>query len=334
MRVSVIGCGNISKCHLSVLDEIDDVEIVSVADILPERADSAAVKYNCRAYYDYINMLDEEKPDCVHICTPHYLHVEMSLEALSRGINVLCEKPCAINEEDLQKLRLACLMSDAQFGVCFQNRYNGSVITVKKLLDEKKYGNIKAVRASVHWYRTEKYYNDDWHGSLKKEGGGVLVNQAIHTFDLMRYLAGSNIRKLTGHVFNDALQGIIETEDSAHVRMEFSNGIIGFFDASVSFAMNADIIVDIFCDDALLRIEGNNAYVIINGKCEQIEFEKSDTFVGLKYWGNGHNSLINDFYDCLKSGRKFLVDANEGGKAVEEFLAVYKSSASGKEVEL
>lgn len=334
MKVSVIGCGNISKCHLKVLSEIRDVEISSVVDILPERADETAEKYNCKAYYDYKKMLDEDKPDVIHICTPHFLHTEMSVEALSRGVNVLCEKPCAISADELKRLRLAQLMSDAQFGVCFQNRYNSSVVTVKKILNEKKYGRITAVRASVHWYRTAEYYNDDWHGKLSKEGGGVLVNQAVHTLDLMRYLCDSDIKSLNGHIYNDALQSVIETEDSAHIRMTFKNGITGLFDATVSFSRNADIIVDIFCEDALIRIEGDTACVVIDGKVEQLSFEKSDEFVGMKYWGNGHNSLINDFYDCLKNDKKFSIDANEGGKAVEEFLAVYKSSQLQKEVEL
>lgn len=334
MKVSVIGCGNISKCHLSALKNIDDVEISSVADIRQERADAAAEEYGCKAYSDYITMLEQDKPDVVHICTPHYLHVPMALEALSRGINVLCEKPCAIHADGLNKLRLACLMSETQFGVCFQNRYNSSVVAIKKLIDEKKYGRINSVRASVHWYRTESYYSDDWHGSLEKEGGGVLVNQAIHTLDLMRYLVGSNVKSVTGHVFNDALGDVIETEDTAHLRMKFSNGIIGLFDATVSFSENADIIVDLFCEKALLRIEGDNAYVIADGKCEQLVLEKNNEFVGLKYWGDGHNSLINDFYDCLRTGRKFPIDADEGGKAVEEFLAAYKSSATGRKAEL
>ena len=99
MRVSVIGCGNISNVHLEILASMEGIEISSVADIVAEKADKAAEKYGCKAYYDYRKMLDEEHPDVVHICTPHYLHVEMAVEALSRDIHVLCEKPCAMNRE-------------------------------------------------------------------------------------------------------------------------------------------------------------------------------------------------------------------------------------------
>ena len=128
MRVSVIGCGNISNVHLEILASMEGVEISSVADIVAEKADKAAEKYDCKAYYDYRKMLDEEHPDVVHICTPHYLHVEMAVEALSRDIHVLCEKPCAMNREELAKIKMAQLMSTCEYGVCFQNRYNASVM--------------------------------------------------------------------------------------------------------------------------------------------------------------------------------------------------------------
>ena len=163
MRVSVIGCGNISNVHLEILASMEGIEISSVADIVAEKADKAAEKYGCKAYYDYRKMLDEEHPDVVHICTPHYLHVEMAVEALSRDIHVLCEKPCAMNREELAKIKMAQLMSTCEYGVCFQNRYNASVMAVKKAVETGKYGAIKGARAIVQWCRNEDYYSDDWH---------------------------------------------------------------------------------------------------------------------------------------------------------------------------
>lgn len=333
MRVSLVGCGGISKCHLKALNEIEGIEIASVADIRRERADAAAEKYNCKAYYDLDTMLAEDKPESLHICTPHYLHVPMAVKALSMGINVLCEKPCAISLDGLKKLRLAKSMSGAEFGVCFQNRYNSSVIAVKNLIDNNVYGKITAARANVSWCRNEDYYSDDWHGTLEKEGGGVLVNQAIHTEDLLRYLVGKRIKYVTGHVFNDHLKRKIEVEDTASARFEFEDGTVALFNATTAFGLDAGIMIDIFCEKAVLRIEGNNAYIIKNvEKIEQLNVDDCESFVGKSYWGKGHDSLIYDFYDCLNTGRKFPIDANEGGKAVEEFLAIYSSSEVGERV--
>lgn len=335
MRVAVVGCGNISRCHLMALNKIDSVEISSVTDIRPERADAVSVKYNCKAYYDYNKMLEEDKPDAVHICTPHYLHVQMAVKALSMGINVLCEKPCAISIDSLKSLRLAQTMSGAKFGVCFQNRYNESVIAVKKLIDSGKYGKIISARATVNWCRNEDYYSDDWHGTMQKEGGGVLVNQAIHTEDLLRYLVGKNIVSVDGHVFNDHLKSKIDVEDTATARFEFEDGMIALYYATTAFSIDAGIMIDIFCENATLRIEGNNAYIISPDKeIRQIHLDENTSFAGKCYWGNGHESLIADFYDCLNTGRKFPIDAYEGGKAVEEFLAIYSSSEIGEKVNI
>lgn len=334
MRVSVVGCGGVSKTHLNALNEIDNVEISSVVDIKKDRADAAAEKHNCKAYYDFDTMLAEDKPDCIHICTPHYLHVPMSVKALTMGINVLCEKPCAISAEGLSQLRLAQLMSDARFGVCFQNRYNESVLLIKELVENERYGKVTSARACVHWERGEDYYSDDWHGTLDKEGGGVVVNQAIHTQDLLRYLVGKNVKAVTAHVSNDHLKGVIEVEDTVYALFEYEDGISSVYNATTAFSCNLPVLIDIVCEKATLRIEGDNAYVITDGNVEQLHLADNTGFVGKNYWGKGHNSLIRDFYDCIENDRRFPIDALEGGKAVEEFLAIFKSSSSGEKIYL
>lgn len=334
MRVSVVGCGMISRNHLRVLKSLKNVEISSVVDIKKERADKTAKKYRCKAYYDYETMLSEDKPDCIHICTPHYLHVPMAVTALRKGIHVLCEKPCAISEEGLELLRKAQENSTVNFGVCFQNRYIEAVSAVKDIIDRKIYGRIESVRAFVHWSRGEDYYSDDWHGTLEKEGGGVTVNQAIHTQDLMRYLIGSDAVSVTAHIFNDHLKGVIEVEDTVNALFEYENGVTALFNATTAFTDNRPVMIDIVCKRATLRIEGDNAYIISFGKVKQLRLKNKLDFIGKSYWGGGHAPLIKDFYDCIENKKPFPVDAFEGGKAVEEFLAIYKSSESGEKVYL
>ena len=332
MKVSVVGCGAISRNHLRVLKSLKDIEISSVVDIEKDRADAAAKKYGCKAYYDFETMLREDKPDCIHICTPHYLHVPMAVATLKKGIHVLCEKPCAISEEGLSELRKAQDESSASFGVCFQNRYIESVKAVKDIIDKKIFGKVEAVRAFVHWSRDENYYSDDWHGKLSKEGGGVTVNQAIHTQDLIRYLIGSDVASVTAHTFNDHLKGVIEVEDTVNALFNYENGVAALFNATTAFTDNRPFMIEIICQRATLRIEGDNAYVIMLGKIKQLKLRKISDVIGKSYWGNGHAPLIKDFYDCIKKGKSFPIDAYEGGKAVEEFLAIYKSSESGEKV--
>ena len=334
MRVSVVGCGMISRNHLRVLKSLKDIEISSVTDIKKDRADAAARKYNCKAFYDFETMLGEDKPDCIHICTPHYLHVPMAVAALERGIHVLCEKPCAISSEGLALLRKAQENSKANFGVCFQNRYIESVSAVKDIIDKRVYGKVVSVRAFVHWSRGEDYYSDDWHGKLSKEGGGVAVNQAIHTQDLMRYLIGSDAVSVTAHTFNDHLKGVIEVEDTVHALFDYENDVTALFNATTAFTDNLPVQIDIICKRGTLRIEGEKAYIISLGKIKQLRLKNAFDFIGKSYWGSGHAPLIKDFYDCIENGRAFPIDAYEGGKAVEEFLAIYKSSETGEKVYL
>ena len=134
MRVAVIGLGVIGQLHVKVIQETKN-DLVAVCDVDIEKfVDYAGVK----CYTDYLVMLDEVKPDVIHICTPHYLHTEMIIAGLQRNINVLCEKPLCIDEKDIPLIMEAERNSKAQLGVCFQNRYNPSSVFVKEYLQGKK----------------------------------------------------------------------------------------------------------------------------------------------------------------------------------------------------
>ena len=156
MKAAVIGCGNISKMHFIALSGNPETEIVAVADIKPERADGMAEKYGAKAYYSFDELLEKEKPDVIHICTPHYLHTEMAVKALSKGINVLTEKPCSTTAEEVDALRKAQSESGKQVGVCFQNRFNSAVQNAKNILNSGSMGKVRAVRAFVTWFRDKE----------------------------------------------------------------------------------------------------------------------------------------------------------------------------------
>ena len=334
MKVAVIGCGNISKMHFIALSENPDIQITAVADIKPERADAAAAEYGAKAYYSFDELLEKEELDAVHICTPHYLHTAMAAKALAKGVNVLTEKPCSATLAEVDALRKAQLLSGKQVGICFQNRYNSCVQYAKNVLDSGDMGKIKAIRAFVTWSRDEDYYSDDWHGTLDKECGGVLINQAIHTVDLVQYFGGK-CKKLTAHVSNDHLKGVIEVEDNASVLMELENGINAMLYATTAYAENSDVFIEILTEKGKLRLEGEKLYAFDEkGKIAQIECGSEVVYHGESYWGSGHSALINDFYDCLKTGKKFEIDAFEGGHAAKIVAASYQSSASGESIEV
>lgn len=327
MNVALIGCGNISKKHFEALDALDSVSLCAVADILPERADAAAKQYGGRAYTDYKEMLAREKPDAVHICTPHDLHVPMALDALRSGCHVFCEKPAAITLDDLHTLQKAQTESGRQVGVCFQNRCNTGAKEAKKLLEKGTYGKLLAIRASVDWCRGEDYYSDGWHGKKAREGGGVLINQAIHTLDLMQFFAASPAVSVQAHTANDHLKGVIDVEDTALVRCRFQSGVLAQLNATTAFACNAAVVIDLFVEQGALRLEGPVlSFVSPDGGATVLARPTVSAAGSKSYWGTGHRKLIREFYRCLETGEPFSIDAFEGGKAVRLFLAAYRSA--------
>ncbi|OQA69055.1 MAG: putative oxidoreductase YcjS [Firmicutes bacterium ADurb.Bin262] len=335
MKIAIVGCGGISKVHLQCIASIPDAKLIAAADIDFPRAQRAAQAYDAAAYASLDELLAAEKPDILHICTPHYLHVPMALAAAERGIHVLIEKPCAISVDGATTLVEAQKKTGVAMGVCFQNRYNRSARYLKSLVSgQTPYGRLEGVRGFVCWQRDEDYYADDWHGSLEKEGGGVLMNQAIHTVDMLGFLAG-DFQAVSGSIANYHLKGVIEVEDTASALFEFPGGVKGLLYATTAYSANAPVFVELQFEHAALRMEEDNLYELSGGQTlrQLTDFEKLDCF-GKDCWGTGHNALINDFYACVRSGERFSIDPAEGGKAVGAVLGIYRSSATGEKQRL
>ena len=152
-RAAVIGCGNISVMHLDSITHLDGMELAAVCDIKKERAEAAAEKYHTKAYTDYTELLEKEKPDAVHLCLPHYLHIPAAQEALKMGVHVLSEKPMSIRYEDaVETVQLAEKLG-LQYGVIFQCRYNTPSQLVKKRITDGRLGRGKCARSTLTWYR-------------------------------------------------------------------------------------------------------------------------------------------------------------------------------------
>nr|AMP50897.1 oxidoreductase family, NAD-binding Rossmann fold protein [uncultured bacterium] len=312
------------------MEKIPEAEIISVADIIPERAAAVAEKTGAKAYSSMEELLNGEKPDVIHLCTPHYLHVPMAVDALNRGIHVLTEKPCAMTWKQLTVLQNAQRRSNAQLGVCFQNRYNRSTEYLLEVIQSGEHGSLTGIRAVITWCRDADYYSSgDWRGTQSQEGGGVLINQAIHTLDLMDLLGGG-ISAVTAHTSNDHLQGVIEVEDTVSVLAEFRSGIRGVFYATNANAVTSPVMLELNFTKKTLRLEGDCVYEIGDGSIAPVLDSHSGETVGKTCWGNSHGLLICDFYDCIKNGRRFKLDAFEGGRAVELVSRIYESAASGK----
>ena len=324
MKIAVIGLGAIGPSHVDGIKRCGQ-EIVALCDIVKERCEKANKDYSLKAeiYTDYKKMLDEEKLDAVHICTPHYLHAEMVVECLKHNINVLCEKPLAISYGQLDEIEKAVVSSTAQLGVCQQNRYN---YATRKAKEYFKGEEIISAVGTLTWNRDRNYYlSGEWRGKKGTEGGGVVINQALHTLDLLQYFCKMP-NSCIGHTFNDRLKDVIEVEESAFATYDFSGGRF-VFQATNSSSVSFPVTISLTSKTKQATIVGNG--IIIN---DEFHTQSEDLKFGKTEWGTGHAPLIKDFYDCLQSGRKFPIDFYEGQKAVKLILALYKSD--GKEIEI
>lgn len=327
MKVGICGIGAIAPMHIRALVDLG-ADIVALCDVLPERCRAAAKEFGIEPeiYDDYVEMLESGEVESVHICTPHYLHAPMIVEALKRNIHVLCEKPVAINERQLDDIRKALGTTEATLGVCFQNHYNPAIKYAKEFLRDREF--ISAT-ATVMWQRDKEYYSSgEWRGKWDTEGGGVMINQAIHTLDLMRVLCGMPV-SVTAHTDNISLKGEIEVEDTAFGRFTLESGKVFTLFATNSMTYSFPPAITIHADHDTIYIIGDGT-VLVNDKV--ISKHHAKRGVGKRVWGQGHGALIRDFYHCLKTGEKFALDFFEAEKSIRMILAMYKSE--GEEIKI
>lgn len=318
---AIVGCGGIAAVHAAVLGSMANVTLTACADIKPEKAKAFAEKNGLRAYTSLEDMLAHEKLDVLHICTPHALHTPMAELAAQRGIAVFTEKPPVTDLDQWQRLTEA--RQRVPIGVCFQNRYNPPVQHARQLLASGETGRVLGARAFVTWNRQAPYYTESgWRGQWASEGGGALINQSIHTLDLLVYLLGAPTG-VKAAMHNRHLQGVIEVEDTVDARIDFG-GAAALFYATTGYCTDAPIFVEIACEKATLRIGVDTLHILWrNGRDEAITFEKAET-LGKGYWGNGHLACISDFYDCLETGRPFMNDLSTVESTVKLMLEMYR----------
>ncbi len=331
-RAAIIGCGAIHRLHANALQTIPNAQLTAVVDNIKYRAEDAAEMYGCPMYVDYHDVLSDESIDVVHICTPHHLHYSMTMDALEAGKHVLTEKPIATRVSDAEAMVSKAVQVGRRLGVTFQNRYNPNSRRAKELLEEGVLGDILGLKGLVIWHRNESYYNsEDWRGSWDLEGGGVLINQAIHTVDLMQWLGGP-VTSVSGQIATHALSDFIEVEDMASGFLKFANGASGVFFATNDFSANCPVEVEIHGTKGSLIVRGDD--LLLNGELVDIQSVTGQTVKNKSYWGLGHQDLISSFYTALESNSREYVPGEEGLKALAIIKGFYHSALKGKPIEL
>ncbi|MFF2015476.1 Gfo/Idh/MocA family protein [Paenibacillus sp. NPDC058177] len=326
LGAAIIGCGAIFPLHAQALAGLQGVELLAVVDSDPSKAEQAGREYGCMSTTDYRTIIDRDDIDVVHLCTPHHLHADMAVELLHAGKHVLTEKPLADSLDAAHRLLKAAANSTGQLGVVFQNRYNDPSVRIKQMIESGELGRLLCLKGVVTWHRDEAYYqSSNWRGYWATEGGGVLMNQTIHTLDLLQWFGGE-IRSVRGSVTTDVLDGVIEVEDTAHACIDFSNEARGLFYGTNAYLVNSPVELEVVFEQGTL-LQRRDCLYLWKDDQETLLCEPATKSAGAKsYWGTGHFRLIEDFYSHIRENRKFWIDGEEGFKAMKLAKDIYSSS--------
>ena len=334
IKAGIIGCGRISSVYKAAFENLrDEVELVLAVDKELSRAEKLAAAFPGCGYSDKLEDLLKQPLSVVHVLTPHFLHKEHGIACLEAGFHVLTEKPIAITAEDGDAMIRAAKKNKRQLGVIFQNRYIEGVQEVKRLIAEGKFGRITGAFSTLNWWRPPSYYECDWKGSWEKEGGGVVIDQAIHSLDLVRYMMGCEPVKVKGQIDRRILTNI-EVEDVADAAITFENGAVYSFFACNYYTSNSPIRVEISGENGTALLTQDEVVIRLKGQEPRIVSPSVRSNVnGEAYWGNYHEIQIRDFYRCLRAGKPVPVDPEDAKRTLELVLDIYRSSKEGREIE-
>jgi len=340
----IIGAGAIAEVHARAIDTIMEAELIGVYDHNPEKTTTFAMKFNCKAFDSAEKLCSDNRVDIVCICTPSGLHLEPALAVINAGKNCVIEKPLETTLERCDKIIDAGIRKKVMISGIFPMRFSRVNMELKKVIEEGRFGRLVMGDAYIKWYRSPEYYKDvKWRSSFDASGGGAVMNQGIHSVDLLLWFMGKveAVCAFTGLLGHEDL----EVEDVAAATLRFESGAMGVIEAST--AVNPGFFRKI-------EILGTHGSVVIEEEKILIwkfdEERDSDRVIREKYSGNnqsgggvsdpkaisdiGHLRQLLDILKAVDNGHPPAVDALEARKAVELVLAIYASARNKRIVYL
>jgi UDP-N-acetyl-2-amino-2-deoxyglucuronate dehydrogenase len=333
----IIGAGLIADFHAKAIQSLRNARLLGICGTNSQKVRILAEKYGCKAYSGYEEMLRSGEIDIVTITTPSGAHMEPAIEAARCGKHVICEKPLEISLNRIDRMIDSHSKAGTKLGGIFNYRFNDNLKYLKNAVEKGRFGTITYASVHVPWWRNESYYKDSWHGTLKLDGGGALMNQAIHMIDILQYLMGP-VESLQAYTATLAHQ--IEVEDTATAILKFRNNALGMiYGSTASFPGQF----------RRLEITGTKGTVVVVENSFKIwqfaDQTEEDTEIFNRFnqieGGGGvsdpaaiqfepHARNIAAFIESIESGLPFEIDGQEARKAVEIILAIYSSAKEKK----
>jgi UDP-N-acetyl-2-amino-2-deoxyglucuronate dehydrogenase len=308
VRIGILGAGGISETHARAALAIDGVEIVAVHGRNREKA-AALAKATGAAVHDSLDAFLAHPMDIVAIGSPSGVHADQAIAAIRRGLHVLVEKPLDVTTARIDAVIDEADRAGVKVGVFFQDRLTPDLVEMKTAIDEGRLGAPVLASGRVKWYRPPEYYRDSaWRGTRGLDGGGVLMNQAIHTLDTMLWMCG-RVARVSGRGATRRHQ--IDVEDTAAALLEFENGGLGVFEASTAAFPGFPRRID---------VTGTKGSLVHEQEARPAQVADA----------SGHQRVIEDFLAAIRTNGTPACDAREGRRSVALIEAIYRSAASGR----
>jgi UDP-N-acetyl-2-amino-2-deoxyglucuronate dehydrogenase len=337
MNFAIIGVGNIASIHAAAIRGTPDAELVAVATRNPERGKAFVAENGGTWYGDFREVLKRPDIDVVTLCTPHDLHAPMTIEAAAAGKHVLCEKPMARTVAECDGMIVACERAGVMLGIVFQGRFEPLSKKLKADLEAGRLGKLLWTSSNTVWYRNDEYYRSAvWRGTWAHEGGGVLINQAIHAIDMLLWVSGMPTR-VTAQM--RTLNHQIDVEDAALAMLEYPNGGLGLVQATTdAFPGYAERLEFYGTNGGVVyhKSQGKLEWHIVEPRQDVEDQAEAISGAGGPMTTNAapHTALYQDFAAAIRENRSPLVDGREGRRSLEVVEAVYQSARSGAAVAL
>jgi UDP-N-acetyl-2-amino-2-deoxyglucuronate dehydrogenase len=330
MRVGLIGAGNISTTHARALEQLPAARLVAVFGPTLERAARLASTHGATAYDQLDRLLDRESLDIVIVGTPSGLHAEHGAAAARRGIHVLVEKPLAITTGGADALIEEARRAGVTLGVIFQDRLKAAIHDLKTIVERGALGRLLLARAQVPWFRPPEYYRESrWRGTWALDGGGALINQAIHTIDLLLWIGGP-VTRVFGRTATRCHD--IEVEDTAAAVVEFASGALGTIEATTCASPGRPRRLEIAGAEGTAILDGDQ--LATGAGSRRIDSIPENAASPVVSDVLPHREIIADFIAACRDRRPPCCDGREGRRSLAVVEAVYQSARTGGPVEL
>ncbi len=329
LKIGIVGIGTIADIHAQALQASDKLELFSVYSRSEKKARSLGEKYAVGWHTDWNAFISDPELDAVSVCTPSGNHLDYGEMAALAGKHVIIEKPIEVTLERAKRLVRVCEENGVALAVIYQSRFVPEIHALKGKLDEQVIGKLFMGDARIKWFRGQDYYDSgEWRGTLALDGGGVLINQAIHTIDLLQWFMGDveNIYGNAGTMTHERLEG----EDNAVAVIKFKSGAFGVIQGSTSIQPAQARCIEMHGEKGSIKVDGDDVQILLAGS-DQGEAEKKGKASGASsplagFSPDPHRFQFEAIADAISRGEEPPVSGKDSLKSLAIVQAIYESS--------